>query len=364
VNVTMFAPVREKCGISDYSRALIAHLPDKVTVIPAPEIAAFASGAALRQQFSALGAQMNSGEVAHVQHQYFLFGGVSPLKNHAILFLRAVQVPTVLTVHEIVMPQPGDGFLRRMALNLTNRNNFFQPLIRAYIVHTAQDRERLQTLGIPAERITVLPVGVPEPLPTPTAADAKQQLGLTGKRVLTLFGFLSAKKGHRQALAALFHLPDDVVLLFVGDQHPDDHSDSVSQLKAEIEASALQSRVQITGFIPAEQIPVYMAAADIALAPYRETSGSASLATLFAYSKPIIASDIAPHREIAQQTNGLLLCDTENAAEFAVAIRSVLESDAQRTQLIAGAREYAEKFSYREMARRTHEIYEQVRASK
>ena len=153
-----------------------------------------------------------------------------------------------------------------------------------------------------------------------------------------------------------------MVLLFVGDQHPDDHSDAVPQLKAAIEASGLNSQVRITGFVPAEQIPVYMAATDIALAPYRETSGSASLATLFAYGKPIVASDIAPHREIAKQTSGLLLCNTENAVEFAEAIRSVLESETQRTQLIAGAQEYAERFSYREMARHTHTIYKQIQA--
>ena len=159
-------------------------------------------------------------------------------------------------------------------------------------------------------------------------------------------------------------MPDNVTLLLVGDKHPDDHSDAVPNLKTEIESGALRSRVQITGFVPAESIPLYMAATDIALAPYRETSGSASLAAFFSYGKPIIASDIEPHREIAAQTEGLLLCDTENAAAFASAIRSVLDDETKRAKLIAGAQEYAAKHSYREMARRTHEIYAQVLANK
>ena len=172
-------------------------------MVPAPELAVLPNSSARKEQFATLGAQMNHGDMAHVQHQYFFFGGVSPLKNRAADFWRAVRVPVVLTVHEIVLPNAGDGFLRKMALHLTNRRNFLCPLIRAYIVHTLQDKERLVTLGIAAGKIHVLPVGVPEALPAPTQYAAKQQLGLSGKRVVTIFGFLSAKKGYRQALAAL-----------------------------------------------------------------------------------------------------------------------------------------------------------------
>ena len=48
------------------------------------------------RRYAALGAQMNleDTEIAHVQHQYFFFGGVAPHKNHARAFLTLSMSPS------------------------------------------------------------------------------------------------------------------------------------------------------------------------------------------------------------------------------------------------------------------------------
>lgn len=361
MNVTMFAPVREQCGISDYTRFLVDALPDVVRIVAAPHIAG--NRAELRKRFAACGAQMNAGDVAHIQHQYFLFGGVNPLKSDVQNFLQQIRVPLVMTVHEIVLPKPTDGFAFKCALNLTNRRNFLPPKIGAYIVHTTADRTRLHSLGVSEAKIHFLPHGIPDALPMPTPEDAKRLLGLEGKRVLTLFGFLAAKKGHAHALNALVHLPGDVVLVFAGGQHPDDRSDYVANLRAQMEAQNLSSRVRITGFVAPEQIPVWMAATDVALTPFVETSGSGSLAHLMAYGVPTIASDIAPHREIAAEDAGIQLSQTEQPEPFAADIRALLNNPTQRAMMRAGAQDYAARHSFREIARQTHAIYERGRGT-
>ena len=100
----------------------------------------------------------------------------------------------------------------------------------------------MAALGVTSERIEVIPVGVPPAKPMPDAQTAKRELGLEGRQVVTLFGFLSAKKGHRLAIDALKQLPDSVVLLFAGDRHPDDHTGYVSDLIAYLEASGMAGR--------------------------------------------------------------------------------------------------------------------------
>src|SRR5258708_2867782 len=95
VNVAMFAPWHARCGIRDYSAHLVSALdtlPEiaSVRVVAAPADAArpgIASVLAHRrgdaQRFQRLGREMNAGaDVAHIQHQYFLFGGVAPFRTH------------------------------------------------------------------------------------------------------------------------------------------------------------------------------------------------------------------------------------------------------------------------------------------
>jgi glycosyltransferase involved in cell wall biosynthesis len=369
----MFTPWRARCGISAYSHHLVAALralPEiaDARIVEAPANAVRGALDALRhfgedtRRFHTLGDQMNGGaDVAHVQHQYFFFGGVAPHKNHCRAFLDAVQDPLVMTVHEIARPKRDASPPEAWMIAAVNRANFLHPAIRRWIVHTESDRQELAALGVPAERIHRVTHGVPDALPMPDGAMAKRALGLEGRRVVTLFGYLAAKKGHCLALAALPQLPPDVTLLFAGDQHPDDHTDYVPNLRAEIERRGLSGRVRITGYLPDEQIPSVMAATDAAIAPFAHSSGSGSLANLLAYARPVVASDIAPHQEINRETPACLsLFRSGDADDLAAQVRAVLDNDDRRLPLEAAARAYAARHSYAQMARETLAVYRQV----
>ncbi|HLK60251.1 MAG TPA: glycosyltransferase family 4 protein, partial [Chthonomonadaceae bacterium] len=287
--------------------------------------------------------------------------GVAPYKNHARAFLDAVRVPLVMTVHEIAEPAPSAWFPVRRALEHTNRANFLHPAIQRWIVHTERDRERLITLGAEKGRIDVIPVGVPPADPMPDPETAKRDLELSGRRVVTLFGFLSSKKGHRLAIEALKQLPEDVVLLLAGDRHPDDRSEYVVNLQLLIAREGLEERVRITGYLPDMQIPQVMAATDVAVAPFLQSSGSASLAHLFANGRAIVASDIAPHREIvANEGECLLLFRSEAVDALSAALRQVLEDATLRERLQVAALGYAERHSYANMAAATVTVYQSI----
>ncbi|MCW3054049.1 MAG: hypothetical protein JWN14_3219 [Chthonomonadales bacterium] len=368
IAVSMLAPTRERCGIADYSRLLVGaleSLPEisAVTVVSTPEGAARrGSLSALRnflsdeQRYHALGEQLNSADVAHIQHQYFFFGGVAPHKNHFAAVLKAVRVPIVLQVHEIA--DGGSIGWKRTLIEQTNRRNFVHPAIRQIIVHTQADAERLRGIGVAGSQLTVLPLAVPPAVPFEDRDAARETLGLAGKRVLLMFGFLSVKKGHLLALETLKLLPDDVVLLLAGEQHPDDASDYVLRLKEAIALHGLEKRVQVTGYLPAEQVPRVMAAADLALAPFLESSGSASLTHLLAYGLPVLASDISPHRDLlAENPDSLALFPSGDVAAMGQQIETLLGDVSRRSSLQEGAARFCKAHSFDHIARETLKIY-------
>ena len=372
MRVAMFTSGEIRCGIRDYTALLtnaLRGLPEiaDVRTVQSPE-ARLDSGAlravrnfgAEERLYRTLGEQMNAeqSDIAHVQHQYFFFGGVAPHKNHARAFLDAVGVPVVLTVHEIAQAGESANVVVRQAVALTNRGNFLHPNIRALIVHTASDREQLLAMGATPERVYIVTHAIPPAAPMPNMDEAKRALGLEGRRVVLLFGFLSAKKGHAAAIDALKALPDDVTLLLAGDQHPQDHTGYVADLQAQITRLALGARVRITGYLDAARIPVVMAAADVAIAPFVQSSGSGSLANLLAYGRAIVASDIAPHKIMAHDFPGCLdLFTAGNAHALAAHILDVLEDAARQTALQQAAHRYAPRHSYLHMAQETARVY-------
>lgn len=373
LRISMFTPARAKCGISDYSRFLIAGLKTlpsvtELSTVEAPDNAVMSGKRAILRYFQEadryrkLGSRMNTvksgtpADIAHIQHQYFLFGGVAPHKNHIRDFLGSIHISAVLTVHEIAHPSYEGTKTEAAIIQSVNRQNFLHPAISEYIVHTNKDRESLINIGVPPDKIHHLIHGIPTASPMPSSEAAKRRLELEGKRVITLFGFLSAKKGHKIAIDALLQLPDDVILLFAGDRHPEDRTDYVSKLTEHIAKYRLSDRVRITGYLPEEQIPVIMAATDVALAPFLESSGSGSLANLLAYGRAILASDIEPHLEINSEAPACLkLFRSGEVGSLVKELTSMLEESGAEYQ--TAALEYAARHSYLEMAKKTVEIY-------
>src|SRR5438874_1508102 len=122
----MVAPERSRCGVADYTGYLLEELASRVDVAYVTDAGKFRP-------------EMNAVDLIHVQHQYFLFGGVAPWKNWFGRFARSLKTPSVMTIHEYVPPR--GSLPRRIAVASTNRAQFRQPSIRKLIVHTAADAD-------------------------------------------------------------------------------------------------------------------------------------------------------------------------------------------------------------------------------
>lgn len=350
VSVCMVAPSRQQCGVADYTAYLLAELGELADVRFVTNADGFADA-------------MNDADIAHVQHQYFLFGGVAPWKNRFREFADRLRIPAVMTVHEFVDPSGNPA--ARAAIRVTNRRNFLHKAVKRLIVHTNADRIRMEFNGIQAGRIAVVRHGVPPTPGLPPRDHARRSLGLESPFVVTIFGFLSRRKGHALAIEAMRLLPPNVFLLIAGGRHSDDQTGYVAGLERLIQEGGLDSRVRITGYLAPEQVADVMSATDLILAPFTESSGSGSLALAFACGKPILASRIEPHLEIVHEVgedsgNALKTFRTLHPGSIAMEVSSLMKDADSLTALAAGAREYAASHSYRRMAEETVSIYRGV----
>lgn len=342
-SIVMIAPSKDQCGISDYCDYLMEALSAKSLRIR-------------RTDWRSYSRDKDRADLVHIQHEYFLFGGVAPWKNRCGSFLNRLNAPVVLTAHEFL--PPSGNLLRSFMIRLTNRSNFKHANIKRIIVHTSQDRQMMSQCGIPPEKVQRICHGIPASPKLPSSNLMKQEFGLSNRFVVTMFGFLSRKKGHLDALKALSLLPNDIQLIFAGGKHPDDRTDYYQRIENEIAARGLSDQVRITGYLNREDMYKWMAATDLFLAPFHQTSGSGSLAMAFSCAKPILASDIPPNMEYLEDVPDCIrvypATQTEKMADL---ILMLADDPAQRDTLSSLAGEYAMKHSYLNMAEETMALY-------
>jgi glycosyltransferase involved in cell wall biosynthesis len=345
----MVSPPERPCGIGDYTdrlRDALTNLGLEVDLIapmaPVPPHA----------------------QLVHIQHQYFLFGGVAPWKNCFAQWIRHVRVPVMMTVHEIVDQQI--SMLRRAALEITNRRQFLAPQIGAWSVHTECDASRLAAIGVQRRRISVLRMPVPQLQNLPAREAARRALGWDeSMRIAVLFGFISRRKGHSTAIDALRRLPNEYRLVIAGGRHPDDRTDYVTSLQRQAEAAELDTRVEFSGYLPLHTAHAMLCGADVVLAPFLESSGSASLSEAMACSAAVLASDIEVNREYLRSVPNCIMLHRAGDAEDLAGQWAALSSDpALGMQVRAGASAYASQFTMRRMANETLEIYQQLLRSR
>lgn len=164
--------------------------------------------------------------------------------------------------------------------------------------------------------------------------------------VIGIFGFISDYKGHRTAIEALHHLPDNYKLLIFGSQHPhsiiaNEESDPyikslneaifpIKQDKSTSHRRILKNRVQFCGALDDEDFISSLHQVDIAVLPYKETGQSGSgIAALTLESKtPSILSNNLAFFELAKYAPRCFSSfDIGNASELAHRILGITTDD-------------------------------------
>ncbi len=363
MQVAMVTSWRVRCGIARYTSELVAalqNLPEcKVSVVPSGVQVWMEQGRPLgwwRERIYWMEATeaTRDADLVHIQFAPHFFGGLKPLRNLFPFFLRQLDKPTIVTVHEV--DTTGSPLVRFIKVWVQKRL-FRTKRISHLIALSSFVAEQLKGLG--HERVTVIPMWVPKPEISLSPEDAKQKLGLTERFVVTAFGFIVPRRGYETLLEALTLLPEETLLVFAGGPHPLDRTGYYAKLMALISEHPFRCRIHVTGYLPERDVDLWLAASDVVVAPFRYLSGSASLMRVLAHFKPIVASDLPPLRELAEQSGALILVPVGDANAFAEAI-SRLKHPEERKRYELAAKNFAELQTVQKVALMHFQLYESV----
>ena len=218
-------------------------------------------------------------------------------------------------------------------------------------------RRRLESAGVPGEKVEVIPHGafdylthLPErPLP-PELADASGP-------VILLFGLIRPYKGADVLLRAFAEL-EGAELWIAGRPLGVD----MAELKAL--AAAAPGRVRfVERFMSDSEIPALMRRADIVVLPYRDAEQSGVLFTALAFGKAIVASGVGGFPEVSDDAGAetIRLVKAGDPEGLAEVLASLLSDEGARARLgQAAASAAAGPYSWDAVAERTLELYRRL----
>jgi glycosyltransferase involved in cell wall biosynthesis len=268
---------------------------------------------------------------------HFQWLAVQPLDA---LLLRAFRRPLVLTAHD-VLPREARPGQRAGQRRLYDR-------VDAVVVHSEHGRARLTgELGVPAEKITVIPHGVL----TPAGDDGlpPELAGVDGP-VALFFGLIRPYKGLDVLLEA-WRGVGGAELWVVGMPRMDTSA---------LRAAAPPGVRFVERFVPDSQVAALFRRADLAVLPYREIDQSGVLFTALGAGTPLVLSAVGGFPEVAAAGAAELVPPGDPGA-LREALARLLADPAARERLAAGARRAAtERYGWDAIARAHLDLYARV----
>jgi beta-1,4-mannosyltransferase len=173
---------------------------------------------------------------------------------------------------------------------------------------------------------------------------ARSQLGLTENQFVFLFlGSCRPYKNLEALINAFEQLPGKPVLLVAGK-----FEDAAYEAAVRAAINRSPSRIILrSGFVPDEDMQLFLRACNVVVAPYKEvlTSGSAILALSF--GRPVIAPAIGCLKELIVDGCGFLYDSSQQPGDLLDAMRASMAATFDETHIMAEA----SKLDWRESAR-------------
>jgi glycosyltransferase involved in cell wall biosynthesis len=160
----------------------------------------------------------------------------------------------------------------------------------SHVVATCSDEVfELRRLGLPSDRVSIVPCGVDTSVFTPRGPAAPR----SDRRRLLILGRLVERKGQDDAVRALRAVPD-AELVVVGGPPTDslDTDPEVRRLRGIAAGAGVADRLVFTGSVSRVDVPAWVRSADVVLAvPWYEPFGITPLEAM-ACGRPVVATAV------------------------------------------------------------------------
>lgn len=232
----------------------------------------------------------------------------------------------------------------------------FSRLAQRVIVHCdGAAAEVASRFRIPGRRIAVIPHGsyvdaYHDRLPR---SEARRRLGLEANSVVVLlFGAVRGYKGADRLIEALAAVPDSNLRVVIAGRV---HEPALAQELAQVAERDRRLFLRLE-FVPDDEVPVYMAAADVVALPYRDALTSGALLLAMSYGKAVLAPRVGCIPETVAP-DGAIWLQSDNAQAVANGLRRILQA---RDSLPAWGRsnlERARTLTWASIAEATLQVY-------
>ena len=331
------------------------------------------------QIFKALAANVDV-DMVHVQHEFFLYGGMFSAIIFPVLLalIHLLGKPVVVTVHGVIPlyefnerfkeenELKGPFLLLKFGLILLTREIVF--LSDAVVVHASFFAKILvKDYKCPERKVHVVPHGVEEKRGKTAQDEAKDKLGLNDKKVILFFGYITKYKGIETLIEGFARVANqfrDLILVIGGGAHPRlrsnrHYAEYLSELQKSAISAASQGRILFTGFIPEDELPLYLSAADIMVFPYTAPMASSGpLSFAMSYGKAVVASDIPSFAEIIPLEDALFR--RNSPGDLADKLERMLNSSALRDKVSNCIKIRAKEHSWQAVGSKTYELYQEL----
>lgn len=331
--VSPYLPVH--CGIATYTDYLIQGIRK---IDPALEIRVIAEKGAdpvKQERFEVIPcwdrnedyvrpivASANEVDLIHIQHEY----GIFKLDERLPTLLRKLgpNIKKIITIHCLRPAQ-----FSKKGVAEENFVNEIAKLADHVILHLNSQKAILERLGIPSEKLHIIPHGT---------ESSNEDKGISRKRfglpmdakILVMLGFMKKHKCLHVILDALVEMlkeRKDVYLFVAGSLAPSASQEDIDYVKfisKKIAELGIQNNfIHDDRFIPHEDVLHIIGVADIFMFPYveedRAVSGSFHLA--IGADKPVIATRIPKFEELGDVCDELLVLPYNSSEIARLAIR-------------------------------------------
>jgi glycosyltransferase involved in cell wall biosynthesis len=225
------------------------------------------------------------------------------------------------------------------------------------IVPSQSIKEMLAELYGVTEQVTVLPTGLDlAPYRSADGTAVRKRAGWGQEKVLISAGRLAKEKNWdtliKAAAEVIGEIPD-VRLVILGE------GDERKELEKLVKQLGLSGKVDLPGVVPFEEVPNYLAAADLfCFASVSETQGLVTMEAM-AVGLPVVAVEASGTSDVVEDgKDGILTADDPH--ELAQTIIRVLREDDLRHALKTAALQRVESFNIKRQAEEMVAVYQKA----